>query len=146
ADVLVAQHALARFELDDAVDQQERIAMRQHPPDFGDFDRHGHGCGHQSSLSRAGLPWALTLRASVSSCRKRAAFLRHSRLGISGVPAVSSPGSWSELVTRLIAVITTRSQSSRWPRMPAAPPTRQLLPTVAMPATAAQPATAVCAP
>src|SRR5690606_904833 len=52
ADVLVAEHALARFELDHAVDQQERIAVRQHPPDFGDVDRHGHGCGHQSSLSR----------------------------------------------------------------------------------------------
>src|SRR5690606_22797802 len=35
AHVLVAEHALARLELDHAIDQQERIAMRQHLPDRG---------------------------------------------------------------------------------------------------------------
>src|SRR3546814_10760586 len=76
ADVLVSEHALARLEFGDAIAQQERVAVRQHTPDFGDVDRHGHGCGHQSSLSRGVFSRALTRRASVSSCLKRAAFLR----------------------------------------------------------------------
>src|SRR3546814_7605093 len=59
ADVLVAEHALARLEFGDAIDQQERVAVRQHAPDFGDVDRHGHGCGHQSSLSRGVFSRAL---------------------------------------------------------------------------------------
>ena len=65
------------------------------------------------------------LRAMRSSCLKRAALLRQLRLSINGVPEEYSPGSRSEWVTSDIAVTTTRSQTSRCPRMPAPPPIRQ---------------------
>src|SRR3546814_20322090 len=125
ADVLVAEHALARLEFGDAIDQQERVAVRQHAPDFGDVDRHGHGCGHQSSLSRGVFSRALTRRASVSSCLKRAAFLRHSRFCMSGVPEDYSPGSRLEWVTRLIAVIIPLYPLTSCPMKHAPPPTTQ---------------------
>ena len=70
-----------------------------------------------------------------SSCLKRAALLRQLRLSIKGVPDEYSPGSRMEWVTSDIAVTTTRSQTSRWPRMPAPPPTRQWRPMLALPAT-----------
>ena len=48
-DVLVGEHALVRLELDHAVDQQERIAMRQQLLDGGDVERELHGLGHHDS-------------------------------------------------------------------------------------------------
>jgi len=71
------------------------------------------------------LSAARVRRASASSCLNRAALLRQLRLSINGVPEEYSPGSRMEWVTRVIAVTTTRSQSSRWPSTPAPPPMRQ---------------------
>src|SRR3546814_16146796 len=88
ADVLVAEHALARLEFGDAIDQQERVAVRQHAPDFGDVNRHGHGCGRQSSLSRGVFSRALTLRASILSCLTPEAFLRHPQFCRTETPRV----------------------------------------------------------
>src|SRR5690606_5609301 len=144
ADVLVGQHAPVLLELDHAVDQQERVAVRQQALDLGagDGQVHGFGCVVHSSS----FPPPVLRRAMRSSCLKRAALLRQLRLSINGVPDEYSPGSRIEWVTSDIAVTTTRSQTSRWPRMPAPPPTRQWRPITALPATAEQPAIAVCAP
>ena len=124
--VLVGQHALVLLELDHPVDQQEGIAVREQALDLRRGHRQGHarGCiGHAGSLSLA--PARGFARAMRSSCLKRAALLRQLRLSINGVPEEYSPGSRIEWVTSDIAVMTTRSQTSRWPRMPAPPPTRQ---------------------
>src|SRR5688572_6049086 len=119
ADVLVGEHALVRLEFDHTVDQQERITMRQHRLDRSDVQRELQRAHHDS------LSAALMRRVSASSCLKRAAFLRQLRLSINGVPDEYSPGSRIELVTRLMAVTTTLSQTSRCPRTPAPPPIRQ---------------------
>src|SRR5690606_29076690 len=102
------------FELDHPGHQQERVAVREQLPDAIDADRQGQCLAHSSPsfLSRAA-----TFLARASRCRKRAAFLRHSRFSISGVPEEYSPGSRIEPVTRLIAVTVTRSQISMWPTM-----------------------------
>src|SRR5690606_11347095 len=120
--VLVGEHALAvAVELDHAVKQQERIAVRQHPADSIDADGERQlAGGHFFSLSSA-----CTWRASASSCLNRAALLRQLRASISGVPEEYSPGSSIERVTSDIAWMTTRSQMVMWPTMPAPPPTRQ---------------------
>src|SRR5690606_17073309 len=125
ADVLVAEHALARLGLDHAVDQQERVAVRQHLADARDVDGERDLLLHPVSFGD--VP---TRRARASSCLTRTALRRQLRLSISGVPEESSPGSRIEWVTRLIAVTTTRSQISRWPAIPAAPPIMQYRPIV----------------
>src|SRR5690606_17875066 len=121
-DVLVRQHAPGSLlELDHAVDEQERVAVRQHPADA----LHADGERQLSGRHVVSLPSACTWRASASSCLNRAALLRQLRASINGVPEAYSPGASIEWVTRVIAWMTTRSQMRRWPTMPAAPPTRQ---------------------
>ena len=56
------------------------------------------------------------------------------------------PCSLIELLTRVIAVISTPSAISTWPTMPTPPAIMQSLPTRVLPAIAVQPAIAVCAP
>src|SRR5690606_35633101 len=119
--VLVGEDA-ARACIDalDAVDQQERITMRQQFADPADVDRRCDVLAHCFPF----LSCAAILRASASSCLKRAAFLRQSRFSIKGVPEEYSPGARIEPVTRLMAVTVTRSQISICPTMPTAPPIR----------------------
>src|SRR5690606_1566499 len=117
-DVLDRAQALVRVEFDHAVDQQERIAVRQHPHDARDIHGHrrgGMGLGHSSGSFKG----ALTRRASASSWRERAALRRHARFSWTGVPEENSPGPSSERVTMLIAVMVTRSPIVMWPTSPA---------------------------
>ena len=81
-----AEDALAGLELDHAVDQQERVAMRQQRP----------GCVRCRTAGKivavnAGSSSESMRRNRSSSCRKRTALLRQSRFGISGVPEEYSP-------------------------------------------------------
>src|SRR5699024_2248057 len=141
-DVLDGGDALAGFQFDHAVDQEERVAVGQQTLDVLHVDRQGDGIvSHAFSFSSA-----FRRRAMSSRCLKRAAFLRHAWLSCRGTPEEYSPGSRMERVTRLLAVMTTWSATSRWPRIPALPPTMHQRPMRALPATAAQPAMAVWAP
>src|SRR5690554_4496821 len=118
---LVAQHPLARFRFDHAVDQQERVAMRQQRLDRGDVHRHRWQCvAHSPSFSKA-----LMRRASVSSWRMRTALRRQSRAGVAGMPEAYSPGSVIECETMLLAMTVTRSQISRCPATPTCPASMQ---------------------
>src|SRR5690606_22939226 len=121
-DVLVGQHARVGLEFHHPVHQQERVAMREQVLDRRYVDRQLDGGAHSESF---GVSIARSLRAISSRWRKRAALRRQLRLSIKPVPEEYSPGSRIELLTRLMAVTTTRSQISRCPAMPTAPPIMQ---------------------
>src|SRR5690606_8750190 len=142
-DVLVGQHAVVGLQLDHPVHQQERIAVRQQVLDRRYVDRQLEGGAHSLSFR---VSIARSLRAISSRWRKRAALRRQLRLSIKPVPEEYSAGCRMEPLTRLMAVTTTRSQISRWPAMPTAPPIMQYRPMRVLPAMAVHPAMAVWSP
>src|SRR5690242_11125905 len=151
-DVLDRDDALLRHKFDHPIDQKKRITVRQDGRDLLRVDRQVHGGGggvHQwRSLINASICFssAAIRRAIPSSWRMRAALRRHARFSSTGAPEEYTPGSRMEWVTSVLAVMVTPSATSRWPSTPAPPPIRQSRPMVALPATAAQPANALCAP
>ena len=132
-DVLERLDALARFDLEHPVDQQERVAVRQLLEYFVDV----HHVLLLQGLHALAQPVQLLERGGV---------LFPGRIVVDGKDAGVVAGLRMERVTRENEEMCTLSASVRWPRMPALPPMVQCAPMVALPATPTQPAMAVCLP
>src|SRR6478609_5770867 len=136
-DVLQRLDGLA-VHLQHAVDEQERIAVRQLLQDLMDV-HHGRRC--HGFFSRA-----LMRSRRLCSCLSAAAFFSQDALSSMGNTPVYMPGLW--MVREMKVPVETKVPSAMlmWPWMRAAPPIMQLAPMTALPAMPVQAATAVLRP
>jgi hypothetical protein len=88
-DVLDPDDTLARLDLEDPIDEQERIPVREDLQDLADSDLQG---GPPFSISASLRSISSSRRASSGRRAIRAERRRNSRWGAAGIPETTAPG------------------------------------------------------
>jgi hypothetical protein len=88
-DVLDADDPFSRLDFEDAVDEQERVPVREDLQDLGDSDLQD---GPPFSISASRFSSVSIRRAISESFATNAARRRNSRCGAAGIPDTTSPG------------------------------------------------------
>src|SRR3954447_3178219 len=123
-DVLDAGGPHIRHRIDDLVDHQKRIAVRDHFHDPLDIDLGGLLFGEGRIDHRPSFFFAR--RCRIATC------LMNEAIGTAGLPQTVSPGAMSR-ITPALPAMRAPLPISRWPAKPACPPTITKSPSFVLP-------------
>jgi hypothetical protein len=123
-DVLDAGGPHIRHRIDDLVDHQERVAVRDHFHDPLDVDLGGLLLGEGRIDHRPSFFFAR--RCRIATC------LMNEAIGTAGLPQTVSPGATSR-ITPAVPAIRAPPPIFRWPAKPACPPIMTKSPILVLP-------------